>query len=914
MSRYPSTQFISIDNSAISNTVAINPTIADAPTYMYTFRSEKGPEDIRTVSGKEFYDVYGAQSKVLFDKYGQPLLQASMNINNGARVIAKRAVLDDAKLANITFGIAIGCIGSYSNLKTGKDITCNSDGNITSINYCLNNTNGKSPLTISPILYNTRDSFEYVTSSEETKDIYRLHKESITNDVTQLPNIPVTSTGLDGIVNGSKIVDGKLRDILTGPNAILTNTITGFGEQNYKYDSIFTESEKNNVSVSVEGNQGGSYLVIAPKTGVTPSALVDTDLVSVYNKLASLAVVVFPIFTIFDNGRGISTKSIRITFDLNSTRAVGKPIYKLTIVDDSTNAELETYYFCLNPYIRNTVNGFTYDIESQVNYKSNQINAVTHYSSYDSITTMLSEDHFDTITNMFSGVLDSYDCLFGHDIKGKNITNIIGELEIVTDRYYDYTATINVANPKTVSEYYQNPKNLISYINAKTSGIVSYKLNYGFDGVVKECKESTKVVEDVQEYNGINYFVTGQFSSVSTDPVVSTVGTSMEWRTISNTDTVLADGSVVNELIEGMLINREDGESEGDPAKLFYKIQKTTTTTTVDDMYQEQYYKFFLGKFDRNIYNLDIYFPNFIWDANYSPNTKIAIQRMAAIRGDLLAYMDMGINKVNSCESAIRLVNNTQDNSVIDELPLEYVENGIQYISDRHVAVTCLNMKIRDPYTNRVIDVTGTYNLSNTMIKFFINGAGRVFAGIGNGVAITNIIPESVNYVPKVYPTDNLRSLSQINSTYMSDDDSIINEPQQMCDHRINYASYYNNVLTIDTEYTLNPIDSEYSYINNVVLVNSLMQDIRKKCPQARFNFLDANGMEEYQKAVEAVIKDYKPKFAVLNFKYLEDENSIQNKIFYAAIEVSFRPFAQAEIFTITALNYSINSGNGISV
>ena len=109
----------------------------------------------------------------------------------------------------------------------------------------------------------------------------------------------------------------------------------------------------------------------------------------------------------------------------------------------------------------------------------------------------------------------------------------------------------------------------------------------------------------------------------------------------------------------------------------------------------------------------------------------------------------------------------------------------------------------------------------------------------------------------------------------------------------------------MDTEYTLNRTESEFSYINNVMLVNDLIQEIRKSCPSARYNFIDEEDLEVYEKAVTTVINAKRSKFASIKFKYVQDENSINNKIFYAALEIVFRPFAQAEIFTITALNYS---------
>ena len=118
----------------------------------------------------------------------------------------------------------------------------------------------------------------------------------------------------------------------------------------------------------------------------------------------------------------------------------------------------------------------------------------------------------------------------------------------------------------------------------------------------------------------------------------------------------------------------------------------------------------------------------------------------------------------------------------------------------------------------------------------------------------------------------------------------------------------------MDTEYTLNPSESEYSYINNVMLVNQLIQSIRKACPSARYSFIDDTDLETYQEAVTTVIEAYRNKFASVKFKYVQDPNSVMNKIYYAALEIVFRPFAQAEIFTITALNYSTLDENVTTV
>ena len=109
MSRYPGTQFRVFDNSQATASVPINNStnMDDAVKYLATFSSVKGPEGITLSYGQDFYDRYGTQDNIKFNKYGQPLFQASMNINNGAALYAKRAVLDDATLGNATLAVVL---------------------------------------------------------------------------------------------------------------------------------------------------------------------------------------------------------------------------------------------------------------------------------------------------------------------------------------------------------------------------------------------------------------------------------------------------------------------------------------------------------------------------------------------------------------------------------------------------------------------------------------------------------------------------------------------------------------------------------------------------------------------------------------------------------------------------------------
>ena len=71
MSRYPGTQFRVFDNSQATASVPINNStnMDDAVKYLATFSSVKGPEGITLSYGQDFYDRYGTQDNIKFNKY-----------------------------------------------------------------------------------------------------------------------------------------------------------------------------------------------------------------------------------------------------------------------------------------------------------------------------------------------------------------------------------------------------------------------------------------------------------------------------------------------------------------------------------------------------------------------------------------------------------------------------------------------------------------------------------------------------------------------------------------------------------------------------------------------------------------------------------------------------------------------------
>lgn len=1066
MSRYPGTQFKVHDNSQATAIVPVsNTNISDAVQYLTSFASVKGPEGITLTAGEDFYTRYGTQDNIDFKKYGQPLFQASMNVNNGAALLAKRAVLDDATLGNATLGVVL------TKYKDGI-ITPDTDypDLIGSIDFI---ENGPSKYSIAPMVFSIDNSNGYKfanTVVNEYKEKYDLYKEFI-EDVIANDNTPdnkflnklypkdAKDDSADTILSGftQSIYydkDGKLVDVnksgKTDVRKVSSITVGSYNTQQNTYSSNFdaklsiidngegvdgvtinsstdkptgwtlyklgenTGKDKDTVRctfnkdatevtykipvskaipisrIIVADNEtkaeaeladivknhpewndptifdldkAEEYAIVVIKsdttdivstTGYTSTSRLMNDLMIKKSKYI-ICEYVFPMFTIFDNGRGASIKSISIEYDAASSVTLKKALYTLSVYNYATAKRLEKFNFSLNPYARNNNTGYSFDIESSVNYNSKQISVKEYYESYDALLETLQL----ILGSRDDKVVENYDILFGHNMNGSYpafnsyaVSNILKRNTYI----YDYAHLDVFDNDVLTVNTFCDSDNMTEIDDAK---VKYYYYNYirqqkallerlemGSDGdclsrtsdidphnefkvpfIVIDTSDNTKasdaystadLVELTGQKNGSFISDSSKYGLTSVPTVPSNfckVKLTVRKATMytpadtgdTGTEVYISDNDLTRARTDIIVATKPTTVT-----KTCYVLSNDDVTSvdvyiplSTDYMYQEQYRRFFSGEFDKDIFNLDIYFPNAIFDANYANSVKLAIQRLAAYRGDFMCYMDMGVGKVNSYADCFELVPSTAGGIELTE-----ANNSYSYVRDMHIAVTCLSYKIRNPYDNKVIAVSATYGLSNLYINHFANDASKVFAGISNGITINNAIGGTINYIPKIYPTSEMTSLNNIGGVYPSDDETIVNEKQLMCDLKVNYGCYYDDRFSIETEYTMNATESEFSYWNNVALVCLMMQAIRKACPSARYQFITANDLSVYKTAVEAAMEPWKNKFADIKFKYVQDEAAIENKIFYAAIEVVFKPFAQAEIFELTALNYSTLSSN----
>ena len=198
---------------------------------------------------------------------------------------------------------------------------------------------------------------------------------------------------------------------------------------------------------------------------------------------------------------------------------------------------------------------------------------------------------------------------------------------------------------------------------------------------------------------------------------------------------------------------------------------------------------------------------------------------------------------------------------------------------------------IIDPYTKKQIPVTITYSLSKLFVNHFINNKANPFEGIQYGIIISDAIEGTINYLPK-----RLKSVDQ---------------KQALVDINVNYISYYNDTLVMETQFTSDYNYTQLSWVSNVICVQEVIKMLRVHCPKTRYTFIDADGngdsqaFDNYKKDVDERLSDYKGNFKSLTFEYQYDETQVQNKQFYATIRFAFRDFMESEHFNLFMINTS---------
>lgn len=270
----------------------------------------------------------------------------------------------------------------------------------------------------------------------------------------------------------------------------------------------------------------------------------------------------------------------------------------------------------------------------------------------------------------------------------------------------------------------------------------------------------------------------------------------------------------------------------------------------------------FDGSLSSDIYDVDNIKLDLICDANYPEPVKRAIEELVDFRGDCFYMRDLGLG--------LRTLDAI--------LAADMVSKKTYYAASYHNSYD-----VYDPFSRKRINVTVMYDLAPMMVNHFVKGENRPVAGILHEFVFNNVIEGSVNLSPKITPN--------------------VDQKQILDDARINYMAAYDGVYTLDCEWTSQEPYTQLSFINNILLIQKIIKEVRSKCPVIRYSFTDGDDLKTYKDDIEQVLRKHQSKFESLEFVYFADPLYEANKIFYAGINVLFRDFIQDEFFVITALS-----------
>lgn len=286
-------------------------------------------------------------------------------------------------------------------------------------------------------------------------------------------------------------------------------------------------------------------------------------------------------------------------------------------------------------------------------------------------------------------------------------------------------------------------------------------------------------------------------------------------------------------------------------------------TPIIAETYGEEMVKVIDGEYDDSIFDKDRFMIDICCDANYPAEVKKAITELAVYREDFVFLRDYGTD-LTSLES----IQDVQYNNVNTKFVVDYPQSW----------------DVIDPWTKKQITVTATYSMAPKFVTHLNDKRSVPACGILHGFIFPEVVEGTVSFLPKVTPK--------------------VDQKTMLSDLNLNYASYLNGVLTMETCFTTHVGNgSQLRYMNNILAVTRVIHNIRTECPKIRYSFITATDLEKYREEVNKVINRTSSDFDSIYMEYTQDEVMAANKIFEADIFVKFKNFEQEEIFNIYTLS-----------
>lgn len=721
----------------------------NSPVVLAACGADKGTEDLIQIKGKDFVKMFGQPS---FKKYGQASISVRRAIDNGASVLFKRIVPDDARLSQL---MLVAKVWQYRDLVYGTGADANKvkcEGLDGSITYESIDENNKLPINKTPIL--------------ETQAFVRYE---VYNNATSVGT---------GFKTPDEVI-GAITDLTA-----FSDTGTSYGKSESVHD---TEKEA----------QYGVTNIVLRMTTVTSSEVTDPETHEVtgtqftvnkavfneetkqYTGGSEVTAYTYPLFAMYDCGRGMSNKRFRIVPEYKLSKNL--PFMYYTITGLENGAEIEQVTFAMVP--DTIVSNACIDLNTISGSDLKYIKAYQNEDSFNAYVAKLSE-----LSGIDSDDLFENDMIFGCNRKG-----------------VEYP-TITIEG--------------IDFQNVTGQGLTNW---------VKPSLEQSGVSQDV--YNTLPDNADGSWTS---------------------------NGPMVPDM------------------------RNTTEPFTSRNNYFSKIAAFYNGNDTEEVFDLDSYQIDVVFDAAYPTNVKAAIAGLQDFRKDFLYVRDYSRPATKTVGQVEKGAEGIWSPSVIGDLS-DIRDNMADFPHQYGITDYCQAYDIIDSYSKKQISVSIVYSLIPMILSKLKIDRSVPLAGQRNSAVIDEIVQGSLNYKPRMTPE--------------------VNEKDTLEDLRVNFGSYYKDQFVLETVYTSQDDYTQLSYSNNVLSMQMVIKALRAYFPAIRYAVITStDDIDQITSQVNNMLNAYRGSFEELTFTYTGDNKYIANKIYKAKIEYRFNNFIQAEIIDAYAL------------
>lgn len=376
-------------------------------------------------------------------------------------------------------------------------------------------------------------------------------------------------------------------------------------------------------------------------------------------------------------------------------------------------------------------------------------------------------------------------CKAGNDIRVRVISDSISDKE---NKYKNYTLELYMMDNGTNTKFDEFPVSFCE--TAKVGNSSLFADNVVKSELVNFMSFPQGFRELFNEYKKVNSDT--ELTLETFDPLLGINKYTKKKITNLTIDTTSEDAISINAVSGVPLQGGSDGALSDD-------VIGEERTTILNKLYLDA----FNGNIDPNIRSRKRYPINFIFDANYDVQTKLAIIELAN-RRRAFYMLDCGTDITSKAS------------------PISYVKSNLDAFSNgMNGTIEAYAGKATDPYSGKAVTVTSGYAMSfNYPLHIKNVGKGNKhipFAGDNKGV-INGFIDGTL------YPV------------YDEDlDDELMDEMQ---DARINYLSINNKQQVVrDDQLTRQSSNSNLLEQNNVLVLFDVIDDATKICSDVEFDF-----------------------------------------------------------------------------